>query len=189
MLLWLTHCVSPSCLGRPRRLFLRACRFFFLWFRLVENKIVLGDVSWQLGLPLFVLECFFLLGIGFRLCMKWAEVAKFFSPTVAPKNPIVRLLGRGGGFWCPRAYVTTGRVLSSMSARVSSPAQGMLLALRYTKRTIINAFMKRCGLLRYTRCAFISAFTKWRGSDGWGFPWKLGGTYFACNSFFEFRVN
>ena len=30
-----------------------------------------------------------------------------------------------------------------MSARVSSPGQGMLPALRYTKRTVINAFMKR----------------------------------------------
>ena len=76
------------------------------------------------------------------LDVKWAEVAKFFGPTIAPQNLVVQLIGRGGGFRCPLAYVTAGRVLSSVSARASSPAQGTLLALRYMRRAVTNAFMK-----------------------------------------------
>ena len=81
MLLWLAHCVSPFCLGRPVRLSLRACRSSFSRFRLAEGRIVLGNVSWQFGPSLFVLEHFFLLGVGLGLDMKWAGVAKFFGPT------------------------------------------------------------------------------------------------------------
>ena len=158
-------------LGRSGRLPLVACRFFLLWSRFAENRIVLGNVSWQFGPSSFVLGHFFLLDVGLELDMKWAGVVKFFGPTIAPQNPTVRLLRRGGGFWCPRAYVTTGWVLFPVSARASSPAQGTLLVLRYTRRAVINAFMK------------------WRRSSGWGFPWKLGETYFACNSLFEFCVN
>ena len=78
--------------------------------------------------------------------------------------------------------------LVPLSARASSPAQGMLLEFRCTRRVVINTFMEWRGSLRYTRHAFIGAFMKRRGSSGWGFPWKLGGTYFACNSLFELRV-
>ena len=158
-------------LGRFGRLPLTACRFFLPWSRFAEDRIVLGNVSWQFGHSSFILGHFFLLGVGLGLDMKWAGVTKFFGPTIAPQNPAVQLLGRGGGFWCPQAYVMAGRVLSFVSARASSPAQGTLLVLRYTRRAVINAFMK------------------WRRSSGWGFPWKLGKTYFACNSLFEFCVN
>ena len=44
MLPWLAHCVSPFCLGRPRRLSLKACRFFLLWPRFAEDRIVLGNI-------------------------------------------------------------------------------------------------------------------------------------------------
>ena len=47
------------------------------------------------GFPSFVLEHFFLLGVGLGLDIKWAGS---FGPTIAPQNPAVRLLGRGGGF-------------------------------------------------------------------------------------------
>ena len=176
-------------LGHSGSLPLVACRIFLPWSRFAEDRIVLSNVSWQFGLSSFVLGHFFLLDVGLGLDVKWAEVAKLFGPTIAPQNFVVQLLGRGGGFWCPRAYVTAGWVLSSMSAKASSPAQGTLLALRYIRRAVINAFMKRRGSLQYMRCAFINAFMKRRGSNDWGFPWKLDGSYFACNSFFEFRAN
>ena len=175
-------------LGCSGRLPLVVCHSFLLWSRFAENRIVLGHVSWQFGLSSFVLGHFFLLGVGLRLDIRWARVAKFFGPTIAPQNPVVRLLGRGWGFWCPRAYVTAGRVLSPMCARASSLAQGTLLAFWCMSRAVINTFMERCGLLRYTRRTFIGAFMKRRGSSGWGFSWKLGGTYFACNSLFGFRA-
>ena len=41
---------------------------------------------------------FFLLGVGLGLDTEWAEVAKFFGPTITPQNPAIRLLGQGGGF-------------------------------------------------------------------------------------------
>ena len=176
-------------LGRSGRLLLVACHFLLPWSRFAENRIVLGDVSWQFGLSSFILGHFFLLSVGLGLDMKWVGVAKFFGPTIASQNPAVRLLGRGGGFWCPRAYVTTGRVLSPISARASSSAQGTLLAFRCMRRAVINTFIERRGSFRYTRRAFIGAFMKRRGSSGWGFPWKLGGTYFACNSPFGFLAN
>ena len=176
-------------LGHSGRLPLVACRIFFPWSQFAEDRIVLGNVSWKFGPSSFILGHFFFLDMCLGLDVKWAEVAKFFGPTIAPQNPTVRLLERGGGFWCPRAYLTADRVLSSVSARASSPAQGTLLALRYMRRAVTNAFMKWRGSLRYTRRAFINAFMKRRGSNGCGFPWKLDGTYFACNSFFEFRAN
>ena len=176
-------------LGRFGRLPLVVCCFFLPWSRFAENRIVLGNVSWQFRPSSFVLGHFFLLSVGLGLDMKWAGVAKFFGPTIAPQNPAVYLLGRGGGFWCPRAYVTVGRVLSPVSARASSPAQGTFLAFRYTRRAVINAFMERRGSLRYSRHAFVGAFMKRHGSNSWGFLWKLGETYFTCNSLFEFRAN
>ena len=61
---------------------------------MAEDRIVLGDVSWQLGLSLFILERLFLLGIGLGPCMKWARAAEFFDRTITPQNPDVRLLRR-----------------------------------------------------------------------------------------------
>ena len=60
--------------------------------------MVLDDVSQQLGPSLFILGRFFFLGVGLRLDMKWVGLAKSFGPTIAPQNPAVRTLGRGGGF-------------------------------------------------------------------------------------------
>ena len=82
MLPWLAHYVSPFCLGRLGRLSLRACRSSFSQFQLAEDRIVLGDASWQLGLSWLILGCFFLLGVGLELCIKWTGAAKFFGPTV-----------------------------------------------------------------------------------------------------------
>ena len=121
-----------------------ACRSSFLWSRLVEDRIVLGDVCCQFGLSLFVLEHFFFLGMGLKLNIKWARVAKFFDPTIAPQNLDVRFLGRRGGFWCPRAFIMACQVLSFVSARVFSPDRGTLLALRYMGRVLIK-FWQLCA--------------------------------------------
>ena len=82
MLPWLAHCVSPFCLGCLGRLSLRACRSSFSRFLLAKDRIVLGDASWQLGLSLLILGCFFLPDVGLGLCMKWVRTAEFFSPTI-----------------------------------------------------------------------------------------------------------
>ena len=92
MLSWLAYRVSPFFLGCPGRLSLKACRSSFLWSRLAEDRIVLGDVSWKFGLSLFILGRFFLLGMGLELYMKWAEAVEFFDPTI--KGPFYcRILG------------------------------------------------------------------------------------------------
>ena len=83
MLPWLAHCVSPFCLGCLGRLSLRACRSSFSRFRLAEDRIVLGDASWQLGFSLLILGCFFLLGVGLGLYMKCARTTEFFGPTIS----------------------------------------------------------------------------------------------------------
>ena len=153
-------------LGRSRRLPLVACRFLLPWSRFAENRIVLSNVSWQFGPSSFVLGHYILLGVGLGLDMKWAEVAKFFSPTIAPQNPVVQLPGQGEGFCCPQAYVTASRVLSPVSTKASSPTQGTLLAFRCTRCTVINTFMERRWSLRYTRHTFIGAFMKQYGSSG-----------------------
>jgi len=75
-----------------------ACCSSLLGSRLAEDRVVLGDVSWQLGLSLFILGHFFLLSVGIRLSVRWAGVAKFFEPTIAPQNPAIRLLSWRGGF-------------------------------------------------------------------------------------------
>ena len=115
-----------------------ACRSSFLWSRLAEDRIVLGDVSWQFGLSLFIFGHFFLLGVGLELCIKWAGVAEFFDPIIAPQNPVVWLLRRRRGFWCPRAFVMACQVLSSISARAFSLVQGTFLALQYTECVFIK---------------------------------------------------
>ena len=68
-------------LGRFGRLPLVACRFLLPWSRFAENRIILGNVSWQFRHSSFVLGYFFLLGMGLELDIKWAGVAKFFGPT------------------------------------------------------------------------------------------------------------
>ena len=82
-----------------------AGRSSLLGSRLAEDKIVLDYISGPLGLSLFVLGHFFLLGVGLGLNMRWAGVVKIFDPTIAPQNPAVRFLGRKGGFWCPRPFI------------------------------------------------------------------------------------
>ena len=131
-------------LGCSGRLPLVACRFLLPWSRFAENRIVLGNVSWQFGSSSFVLGHFFFLDMGFGLDMKWTGIAKFVGPTIAPQNLAVWLFGRGEGFWCPRAYVTVGWVLSPVSARASSPAQGTLCSLLRQILEVINLF-KDCG--------------------------------------------
>ena len=63
-----------------------ACRFLLPRSRFAENRFVLGNASWQFGLSSLVLEYFFLIGVGLRLDMKWAGVAKFFGPTIMLAN-------------------------------------------------------------------------------------------------------
>ena len=124
-----------GCLGR---LPLMACRSSFLWSQLAEDRIVFDDVSWQFGLSLFIIGHFFLLGMGLGLCIKWARVTEFFDPIIAPQNPAVWLLRRRRGFWCPRAFVMTCRVLSSISGRAFLLVQGT--ALRYTECILIKCW-------------------------------------------------
>ena len=52
----------------------------------VEDRVVLGSISWQSGLSLFILEHFFLLEMGHGLDMKWAGIAKSFGPTALVKK-------------------------------------------------------------------------------------------------------
>ena len=47
---------------------------------MAKDRIILGDASWQLGLFLLTLGCFFFLGVGTGLCIKWVGAAKFFGP-------------------------------------------------------------------------------------------------------------
>ena len=58
-----------------------AGRSSLLGSRLVEDRIVLGDVSGPFGLSSLVLGHIFLLGVGLGLSIKWAGVVKFFGPT------------------------------------------------------------------------------------------------------------
>ena len=69
-------------LGCSKGLPLVAWRFPLPWFWSVEDRVVLGSISWQSGFPLFLLEHFFLLGVGLGLNMKWAGVPKSFGPTI-----------------------------------------------------------------------------------------------------------
>ena len=54
-----------------------------LGFGLVEDTIVLSDVSGPFGSSLFVLDHFFLLGVGLGFSMRWARVVKFFDPIIS----------------------------------------------------------------------------------------------------------
>ena len=77
---------------------------------------------------------------------------------------------------------------SPMGARVSSPAQGTLLAFRCTRCIVISAFMGWRGSLRYTEHVFNGTFLKRRGFGSWEFPWELGIIYFAWHSLLELRA-
>ena len=50
---------------------------------------------------------------AWALGLKWngPKPLEPFGPTIAPQNHAARLLGRGGGFWCSRAYIMAGWVL------------------------------------------------------------------------------
>ena len=172
-------------LGCSRGLPLETWHFPLPWFWFAEDRVVSGSISWQSGFPLFVLGNFFLLGMGLELDMKWAGVLRSFGPTIAPQNPAAQLLRRGGGFWCSRAYIMAGWVLFPCGRQGLFAAQGMLLAFRCTRCTVINTFMGWCGLLRYTECVFNGTFMKRRRFGGSGFPWELGEIYFAWHSLFE----
>ena len=76
----LFHLCFP--LGCSGKLPLVASRFLLSWFRFVENKIVLGNVSWQFGPSSFVLGHFILLRVGHGLDVRWAGVTKSFNPIV-----------------------------------------------------------------------------------------------------------
>ena len=56
-------------------------RYSLLGSELAEDMIVLGNVSGPFGPSLFILDHFFLLGVGLGLSMRWAGVVKFFDPT------------------------------------------------------------------------------------------------------------
>ena len=58
------------------------CRSSLLGSWLAEDRVVLGNVSWQFGLSPFIFGHFFLLGIGLGLSIKWAGVVKFLDPTL-----------------------------------------------------------------------------------------------------------
>ena len=58
-----------------------ACHLSLLRSWLVEDRIVLDDVSWHFGLLLTILGHFLLLGVGLGLGVKWAGVVKSFDPT------------------------------------------------------------------------------------------------------------
>ena len=68
-------------LGCSRGLPLAAWRFPLPWFWSAEDRVVLGSISWQSGFSLFVLEHFFLLGMGHEPNMKWAGVPRSFGLT------------------------------------------------------------------------------------------------------------
>ena len=156
---------------------------------LVEDRIVLSDVSRPLGLSLFILSRSFLLDVGLGLSMRWARVVKFFDPTIAPQNPVVRHLGRRGGFWCPWAFIMACQVLSSVSARASSLVQGLSLVFRYTERALIK-FWRLCAL-HVQQCdgnlAVGISLTLWAGKPAWLF--LIGGINTHLNQFISLLLH
>ena len=69
-------------LGCSRRLPLATRCLPLPWFRFTEDRVVLGSISWQFGLSLFVFGHFFFLGVGLELDMRWAGVPRSFDPTI-----------------------------------------------------------------------------------------------------------
>ena len=74
------------CLGRLGGLSLRVCYFPLQWPWLAEDKIVLGDAFQQLGPSLLILWCFFFLGVGLELDMKWAGLCQILQPHNSPSK-------------------------------------------------------------------------------------------------------
>ena len=147
-------------LGCLRGLPLATWRFPIPWFWSAEDKVVLGSISWQSRFPLFILGHFFLLGMGLELNMKWAEIPRSFAPTIALQNLAARLLGRGGGFWCSRAYIMAGWVLFPYGRQGFFACPRHVPGVSAYECTVINIFMGWRGSLRYTECVFNGAFMK-----------------------------
>ena len=61
---------SELLLGCLKGLPLATWRFPLLWFWFAKDRVVLGNISWQSGFPLFVLKHFFLFGMGLGPDMK-----------------------------------------------------------------------------------------------------------------------
>ena len=78
------------------------------------------------------------------LILKWVGVPRSFGPTIAPQNPVVRLLGRRWGFWCPRGTLLACQVLSYVGIRTFSFAYNTFLALQYPERVFIK-FWRLCA--------------------------------------------
>ena len=115
----------------------------------------------------------------YGVCIQWClyEAAQIWGLRV--------LLGIGRNLFVlgPMSWLVES--CSLMDARASLPAKGTVLAFQRMRCTIINAFIGWRGSLRYMECVFNSAFMKWCGFGGWGFPWELGEIYFAWHSLFE----
>ena len=73
-------------LGCSRGLPLATWCFPLPWFWSAKDRVVLGSISWQTGFPLFVIGHFFLLGLGLRLDMKWAEPCQILQPHNSPSK-------------------------------------------------------------------------------------------------------
>ena len=71
-------------LGCSRGLPLAAWRFPFRCFCFAEDRVILNSISWQSGLLLFVLEHFFIFGMGLGLDMKWARLCQILQPHNSP---------------------------------------------------------------------------------------------------------
>ena len=99
-----------------------ACHSSLLGSGFAEDKDVLGDDFGPFGLSSLILGHFLLLGVGLGLNIKRAGTVKFLGPIIAPQNPAVWLLGRRGGFWCPRAFIMVCQVLSSINTEAFSLA-------------------------------------------------------------------
>ena len=60
--------------------------FSLPWFWPAEDRVVLGSTFLQSRFPSFVLEHFFLLGVGLGLEMEWVEVFRTFWPHNSPSK-------------------------------------------------------------------------------------------------------
>ena len=91
-----------------------------------------------LGLPYSSSDVFPSSAWALGLILIWAGVPRSFGPTIAPQNPAVRLLGRRGGFLCPRGTLPACQVLSSVGIRAFSFAYNTFMALRYPECVFIK---------------------------------------------------
>ena len=77
---------SESPLGSSRGLFLVMWRLPLQWFWSAEDKVIIGNISWQSGFLLFVLGHFFIFGMGLGLDMKWARLCQILQPHNSPSK-------------------------------------------------------------------------------------------------------